>query len=317
LGLILLLVGEGLSGMFQRDGQMRIDLGQTRRYAESFHDYELALVDTSDPAFDTVVSIPAERLRRGETVQDPRLPFAVRPVAYYDNAALGMRSQMAGAPASPATRGNGPSIVVLPAPVTTKDNDSNWPTAFVELKGPDGSLGTWLVSAMLVGDQSLVYRGRTWRLSIRPRRDALPFRLTLEKFTHDVYPGTEIPKNFASTVRLRSDDGLDDRRIVITMNHPLRYRGRAFYQAGYDNNDRTSVLEVVQNPGWRIPYLSCALIALGLAVQFCIHLSGFLRVRGKAAAAGPGAGTARRADHGGVGGVLPWNAARHPNPSDS
>jgi len=63
------------------------------------------------------------------------------------------------------------------------------------------------------------------------------------------------------------------------MNNPLRFGGRAFYQAGYANNDRTTVLQVVRNPSWRIPYVSCALIVLGLIVQFGIHLLAFFRRR--------------------------------------
>ena len=63
------------------------------------------------------------------------------------------------------------------------------------------------------------------------------------------------------------------------MNNPLRYGGRAFYQAGYSNNDRTSVLQVVSNPSWLVPYISCALIAVGLAIEFGIHLITFFRRR--------------------------------------
>ena len=128
---------------------------------------------------------------------------------------------------------------------------------------------------MLIDPQVFTYQGGAWRLALRPKRDYLPFSVTLEKFTHDVYAGTDIPKDFASTIHLRSDDGRDDREVRIYMNNPLRYGGRAFYQAGYDNNDRTSVLQVVRNPSWRIPYVSCAMIALGLAVEFGMHLFGF------------------------------------------
>ena len=149
----------------------------------------------------------------------------------------------------------------------------------MELAGPEGSLGTFLVSTMLMEPQAFSYQGGTWRLVLRPRRDYLPFTLTLLKFTHDVYPGTDIPKDFASTIHLRSDDGRDDRDVRIYMNNPLRYGGLAFYQAGYDNNDRTSVLQVVRNPSWRIPYVSCGLIALGLMVEFGMHLLGFFRRR--------------------------------------
>ena len=37
---------------------------------------------------------------------------------------------------------------------------------------------------------------------MRFQRRYLPFSLTLIKFSHDIYPGTDIPKNFSSRVRL-------------------------------------------------------------------------------------------------------------------
>jgi ABC-type transport system involved in cytochrome c biogenesis permease subunit len=284
IGLILLLAGEGLSGMLQKDNQMRIDVGQTRRYSESFRETELAIVDTSNPGYDQVVAIPATQLVDGASIQHPFLPFIVKPVAYYPNAMFRMRSQMPNGPPSLATVGSGTDTVVLPIPLTTKPDEANWPTGFVELVGPEGSLGTFLVSTMLDQPEAFTYQGRSWRLSLRARRDYLPFSVTLEKFTHDIYPGTDIPRDFASTIHLRSDDGRDDRRVRIFMNNPLRYGGRAFYQAGYANNDQTSVLQVVRNPSWKIPYVSCALIVLGLVVQFGIHLFGFFFKRARASA---------------------------------
>jgi ABC-type transport system involved in cytochrome c biogenesis permease subunit len=280
-GLILLLAGEGVSLLMQQDSQMRIDVGQTRRYAESFREYELAVTDVSNPAFDEVVSIPGTLLTEDAPIQNSKLPFVLKPVAYLQNAILRSRKDMQNPPPSMATMGLGVEMVALPVPVTTKDEESNWPAAYVEIQGTEGSLGTCLLSASLDQPETFTYQNRTFRLALRPKRDYLPFALTLEKFTHDVYPGTDIPKNFASTIRLKSDDGRDDRDVRIFMNNPLRYGGRAFYQAGYDNNDRTTVLEVVRNPGWTIPYLSCVLIALGLAVQFGIHLYGFFGKRSR------------------------------------
>jgi len=279
IGLILLLVGEGLSGILQEDNQMRIDVGQTRRYSESFRDTELAVIEITHPDYDQVVSIPSALLTEGASIQHPGLPFIVKPAAYYPNASLQMRMQVPNAPPSLATPGEGDDIVATPIPVTTKPDESNWPTGYVELVGPEGSLGIVLVSTLLQQPEAFAYQGRTWLLSLRAKRDYLPFSITLEKFTHDIYPGTDIPRDFASTIRLRSDDGRDDREVRIFMNNPLRFAGRAFYQAGYANNDRTTVLQVVRNPSWRIPYLSCALILLGLVLQFGLHLFGFFRRR--------------------------------------
>jgi len=214
-----------------------------------------------------------------DVIQHPKLPFTIRPIAYFPNATLRLRSQMPDAPLSMATMGDGTETIVEPAPVTYKPDESNWPTSYVELTGPEGSLGIWLVSAMLEEPQSFTYQGRTWQLNLRARRDYLPFTVRLDKFTHDIYPGTEIPKNFASIIRLHSDDDRDDRAVLISMNNPLRYGGYAFYQAGYANNDHTSVLEAVRNPSWRIPYVSCLLIAIGLVLQFGLSLFGFFRKR--------------------------------------
>jgi hypothetical protein len=36
---------------------------------------------------------------------------------------------------------------------------------------------------------------------------------------------------------------------------------------------------VVRNPAWLTPYVSCALVGLGLVTQFLMHLAGFIRKR--------------------------------------
>jgi cytochrome c biogenesis protein ResB len=67
------------------------------------------------------------------------------------------------------------------------------------------------------------------------------------------------------------------------MNHPLRYEGDTFYQAdilkGRNGTEKGTVLQVVRNPGFAMPYLSCAMVASGMLVHFGIHLFGFLRRR--------------------------------------
>lgn len=288
-GLILLLVGELLSGLVQQDYQMRLDTGETKNYAESDRFNELAVTDTTNPAFDDVVAIPEQRLAEGTPLQHPKLPFRVVTKLYYPNAALERREQAPNAGPSPATQGIGPMIAALPIPVTYKPDEHNEPAVFVELVGPDGSLGTWLVSPLLGMPQRFSYAGREWKLAMRATRRYQPFALTLLKFTHDVYPGTDIPKNFSSRVRITEvgaggaaaagGAGAGGREALIYMNNPLRTGGLTFYQASFDNDDRTTVLQVVRNPSWLLPYLACAAITLGLIVQFLFHLVAFARKR--------------------------------------
>ena len=37
------------------------------------------------------------------------------------------------------------------------------------------------------------------------------------------------------------------------------------------------MLQVVRNPGWLLPYLSCTMVTLGMLVHFGIRLAGPLR----------------------------------------
>lgn len=279
-GLIVLLLGELFTGLWQDEYQMRLDEGETKNYSESFRSVELAITDVSQPDFDEVVAIPEPVLARKESVQHPHLPFRVVVKAYYPNSALQMKSgAMASAPASIATTGAGTQLVATPLALTYKQDERNVPTAFVELIGPEGSLGTWLTSVLLLEPQRFEYGGRNWKIGLRFARHYRPFSLTLLKFSHDRYAGTEIPKNFSSRIRLNTPDGQDDREVLIYMNNPLRYAGLTFYQAGFDNNDTTSVLQVVRNPSWLLPYVACAIMTLGLTLQFGFHLVGFIRKR--------------------------------------
>ncbi len=277
-GLILLLVGELLSGLWQDEYQMRLDQGETKNFSESFRAVELAITDTTSPAFDDVVAVPESVLARQGAVQHPKLPFRVEIKSYLPNSSLQMRSGATGDTAG-ATAGVGARVMALPQPLTYKQDERNLPSALVELVGPEGPLGTWLVSVMLMEPQRFEFGGHAYKLALRFARHYKPFSLTLLKFSHDRYAGTDIPKNFSSRIRLTTPDGRDDREVLIYMNNPLRYAGLTFYQAGFENNDRTTILQVVRNPSWLMPYIACSIMTLGLCIQFGIHLVGFVAKR--------------------------------------
>jgi cytochrome c biogenesis protein ResB len=106
-----------------------------------------------------------------------------------------------------------------------------------------------------------------------------PYTVSLLAFNHDLYPGTEIPKNFSSRIHLSDPARHEDRDVLIRMNVPLRYGGETFYQASFLPGDSASILEVVRNPASITPYVACTLVALGLIVQFLTHLLAFAKKR--------------------------------------
>jgi hypothetical protein len=101
----------------------------------------------------------------------------------------------------------------------------------------------------------------------------------LQKFRNDLYAGTDIPKNYSSRVVLHRPETGENREVLIYMNNPLRYAGETYYQSGFDPDNHGTILQVVRNPSWLTPYLSCILVAAGLIVQFMTHLVGFVTKR--------------------------------------
>jgi hypothetical protein len=283
-GLILLLLGELFTGLMSTESFLRLDTGETKHYSESFSANELVLIDHSDPKSDLVVAIPEAAVADKKSIQHKDLPFRVDVKEYYPNTNLQRVGPFAG-PRPVATQGFGTGVVIVPEKMTYKQNERNIPGAYVEIVSPEGSQGIWLASQMLAQAQTFQYAGKTWEIAFRQTRIYKPFALTLLKFSHDKYPGTEIPKNFSSRVRLRTDNGKEDREALIFMNNPLRYGGYTFYQAGFDNNDTTTVLQVVRNPSWLLPYIACVMMGLGLCIQFGITLAGFIRKRSALASA--------------------------------
>ena len=85
------------------------------------------------------------------------------------------------------------------------------------------------------------------------------------------------------------------------MNHPLRYAGLTFYQASYKPDGSGTVLQVVCNPGWLLPYVACLLVGGGMVLHFVQSLVAFLRRR-----ASRGATAASESSVGGHRGARWW-----------
>ena len=269
-GLILLVSGEFVSAAMQRDDRMAIEQGQTVNFVESSRNLELAFVDVTDPASDEVFGVPTTLLAKSSTVALPGSPITLKVKQFFPNAELVNRGPLD--PPSIATMGVGPSVKIQEKGIVSSDNEMNNTSAFIEPMAGGRSYGVWLVSVALGAPQSFIHEGHTYVMSIRPSRHYLPYSLTLKKFSHDVYPGTDIPKNFSSLVQVYNPTKGEARDVLIYMNQPLRYEGRTFYQASFGKGDTLSILQVVKNPGWLIPYISCVLVTLGLLVQFAISL---------------------------------------------
>jgi ABC-type transport system involved in cytochrome c biogenesis permease subunit len=290
-GVALLLVSGFLVSALQEESQMAIDEGGRSNYSVSHLENELVLIDRSAPDYDEVTSIPQSLLKKEGAIPVPELGLTVNVLDFMPNAGLGTKMQNPNGPEPRANRGAAARMglfAVEKAPDYSQ-NAINTTTAIVELVGPDGSLGSWLVSNVIderFPAQTVEVNGKTYELALRFKRTYMPFWLELKDFSHDKYPGTDKARNFSSDVRILTP-GESPQPALIYMNHPLRHGGYTFYQASFGNNDTTSILMVVRNPSWLVPYLAITLVGLGMCIQFLLHLTRFTRSKTVSAAARP------------------------------
>ena len=274
VGLILLLLGQLLTDLLSRESTLHLREGEARNYSETEREAELAVIDTTDPDTDKVVAISQGVLATQKSIRPGGLPFTIRVKQFFANSRVEERAADAAQPPA-ATEGTGRRAAVRELPHVTEMDRRDVPSAVVELEAPQGSLGTWLVSEFIDEPQSFTWNNRTYALTLRPLRHYKPYSIQLLNFRHDVYPGTDIPKNFSSRILLQRPETGEKREVLIYMNNPLRYAGETYYQSGFDPDNRGTILQVVHNPSWLTPYFSCVLVGLGLVVQFATHLFGF------------------------------------------
>jgi hypothetical protein len=276
-GVILLLLGQLFTGLFQVESQMRLDQGETKNYSLSYYHDELALIDTSGSDSDQVISIPDSQLYKGHKIVLPVDSLEVGIDEYFINSAL-LRPDQLPSSNNPHLQ-IGPMAVSVQTERTYKENERNMPTAAVSVWQSGIHVGSWNLAAGFPRPARFRVGEKSYQIVLRPKRFYKPFAIQLVQFSHDRYAGTDIPKNFSSRVRLVDSSRHEDRETLIYMNHPLRYQGLTFYQSGFENNDKTTILQVVQNPSWLVPYVSCALIAFGMLLQFGMHLISFIKRR--------------------------------------
>ena len=109
---------------------------------------------------------------------------------------------------------------------------------------------------LLTGQSGSMYlrRGETsaqW-ISDQGMRQKLPFKITLNDFSIEYYPGTKSPSDYISKVTLSDSGSGISSEHTISMNNILKYRGYRFYQSSYDDDMRGSVLAVSHDP-WGVP----------------------------------------------------------------
>ena len=276
-GLALMLAAGGITFYFGRSAHLTLEEGQGSNVALSDQDWELALMPGRNGERRLVNAMDARRLRPGRRIELPGGELALRVEESYRNCEAERREEVA-AP----DNANGYTKLQVRPPAREPGQDRPGVVLAIERRGERvGRVLLW------GGDRlPTTLPGAAGSLVVGLRRLRLPLPATIElvDFKRDLHPGTSMARSYSSQVQVRSgsDDG---RKVLISMNKPLRLQGFTFYQSSFASTPggrEVSTLAVVRNEGRLLPYVATSLTGLGML----LHFGGLLLVRARARAKG-------------------------------
>jgi hypothetical protein len=173
----------------------------------------------------------------------------------------------------------------------TEASSVDFPGAFVTIISKQGeTLGTYMLQTALTDGQPVTDGGKEWMVALRFQRVYKPYSIHAKDVRADMFTGSSTPRNY-STQLLRYDaQHTAGEEAIIRMNEPMRFSGETFYQsqvAGVQKRDAqgnpyidragATVLQVVSNPGYLLPYIACIVVSVGLMIHFGTNLAGYVR----------------------------------------
>ena len=295
-GLIILMLGELGTGLFAVEQRMSIATGETVNFTDTNNRVELAFLapDPDDAKQDLVVVVPQRLLQKKGRISSPDLPVDIEVVDFWKNSRMVTSADKKDTFPNERTTLGGITFGIVNekesagVEVEAREDMPSVKVVFYDKEtgeeiGKERFYSLWYYGNMHsrayeFEPQTVEVAKKSYLVELRPRREYKPYAITLEKFSHDVYPGTDTPKNFSSQVQLETTAG-HRRGYTISMNNPLFYAGETMYQSSFFPGDKGTVLQVVRNPVWWMPYLSCFLVTVGMIVHFGVNLVSFLQKR--------------------------------------
>ncbi|QDU56419.1 cytochrome c biogenesis protein [Aeoliella mucimassa] len=306
IGIAMLMAHEFYVAETNVEAKMIIPEGGSANWVYDDRETELAIIDRSSEETDHVTVIPGELIAKAaeasadsedRVIRSDELPVDVKVVEYFPNMTI--------APQAPPTgesplRGAARTIEAKSAEVNPQQV---FPGAYIELldKKSQESLGQYLVTLFFDKEPTMLFGPmfQSWAgyptgsgeqvvegsdtplaISMRYKRIYKPYDIALRDFSFDKFAGSSKAKNYSADVTLTDHETGSVIDFHIFMNNPLRYRGETFYQTGFDQwTEKTTILQVVENEGWMVPYIACAAVGVGMLVHFGIILLRFLNRR--------------------------------------
>jgi cytochrome c-type biogenesis protein CcsB len=130
-----------------------------------------------------------------------------------------------------------------------------------------------------VATGSLNVDGTTVEVSYGSQITTLPFKIRLNDFVLERYPGSTSPSGYKSDVLLIDQSANVEKPFLVFMNNILKYKGYRFYQSSYDNDEKGTVLSVNHDmAGMLVTYAGYALLILFIGLSLINRNSVFYNI---------------------------------------
>ena len=265
IGSLLLLLGGFITGYYSKEGSMVIYEGGSSNYFFDANRMELVVTKPSEnnkPEDSEEIVFTENQLISNNILKNSSLPFTVSINKYCKKCNFVEHSE----PISEDEAYGIAKFFTIESSKTTQNNDETNAGILFTISSNIGSKD-YLVTEHMAKPQAVENGNKKYFISLRHLRTSLPFSIHLAKFTKQMYPGTNNPKKYASSIIIEDRDLRWESNIE--MNKPLRYKGYTFYQASFiDSTDnQASILSVVKNEGRLFPYISSIIICIGLLIH--------------------------------------------------
>ncbi len=263
LGLMLMLAAGAVTFYLGKESHLSLVEGEASNVAMTYNEWELALLPTVEGKQHEISALDAKWLQRGRTIPLPGGRLSLRIEEAHRNC-QGTRSQVDQAPES----GSGYTSLV-PRP-RNKEPAQDMPGVVFTLLEGGQEKGRYLVWGGDPAPTVIRDEGKERPLVLRRQRVPLPAMIQLIDFRRELHPGSGIAKSYSSQVVVKTGEGLD-RKVLISMNKPLRLGGFTFYQSSFASGpggSEISTLSVVRNYGRLMPYIATGATVVGMLLHF-------------------------------------------------
>lgn len=269
LGIIILLVGGGLTFYFSEESSLSLREGENSSWSTSRTLWEVAVWKNTGGDKD-VYAMDADGLDPGDQLVFQDLNLRLKVTEFYGNC-IGLTGGAGGD--KPVSNASG--IKVIKKKPEALEVGDNVPGLVFDVEPIGGGEGP---RVLLYGRDQVPTASPVNQVShgfsLRRKKMPLPINVFLKDFRMKMYPNSNIVKSYESTVRITDAEGLD-RDVVISMNKPLREVNFTFFQSSYyiaPDGTQYSIFAVVKNVGRLLPYISSITIFTGMLIHFLVMM---------------------------------------------